>query len=327
MKFGFVRLMNYLSKVRDVAREQHLSFGIIYDGNPREPSGAEWLKHAEDHMALAEATLGKPDTAIFQTWHPYPRKLLPEQDADAFTHIINRYFRPRTVLTTSLLGGAVTGKLLTDKGQPVGNARIDLTAKAPSESGVMETLSGTGTVPPGTTAVVLSVRANEVGWPSSFDVRTMEFKIETKDGWSAVRAFQDDSAFAGWGGLGVPNRIILREGALCVNANGGQMLELNSPRIPLAGTGQPYTFSVRAQIPAAAENSGCFGVFFLNEVTELNRLIIPFRSPSTSVGTATTKADGCWSFSLPTEQEKMQIEVHYAGDDEHWPAQSAVVPR
>ena len=68
--------------------------GVIYDGNPNARSDREWLNQAREHYREYETLVGSPpDEAIFQSWHKYPKRLLPDTDPNAFTSIILDYVR------------------------------------------------------------------------------------------------------------------------------------------------------------------------------------------------------------------------------------------
>jgi len=70
-----------------------LPFGIIYDGDSPDKSDASWIHSAERHLKAAEQNI-TPDCVIFQSWHAYPKKLLPETDPDSFTWMLAHYAPP-----------------------------------------------------------------------------------------------------------------------------------------------------------------------------------------------------------------------------------------
>jgi hypothetical protein len=75
-----------------MVRGARIPFGIIADGDPRDASGAAWIASADRHIVVAERAVGPLDHVIFQSWHPYPKHVLPETDSDAFTWLIDHYF-------------------------------------------------------------------------------------------------------------------------------------------------------------------------------------------------------------------------------------------
>jgi hypothetical protein len=66
--------------------------GVFYNGNSDDKSDAAWLKSAREHYRAYEALVGSPpDLAVFQSWAPYPKSVLPETSAAAFTSLILDY--------------------------------------------------------------------------------------------------------------------------------------------------------------------------------------------------------------------------------------------
>jgi hypothetical protein len=66
--------------------------GIIYNGNPNDPSDAAWVRSVRDHVLLMERDLGlHPDQAVFQSWRPLPTHTLPETSPDTLTSLVDFY--------------------------------------------------------------------------------------------------------------------------------------------------------------------------------------------------------------------------------------------
>jgi hypothetical protein len=80
-----------LASVRKMLVDEGVPFGIIYNGNAHDSSDAQWIQSATQHMLAVESNFGSPDLVIFQSWHPYPKKLVPETDSDSFTSLIEKY--------------------------------------------------------------------------------------------------------------------------------------------------------------------------------------------------------------------------------------------
>lgn len=81
-----------LVAVRRMLAAEGVPFGIIDDGNPGDPSDGAWIASAKRHLLRTERAVGTPDQIVFQSWHRYPRTLLPETDPEAFTWLISHYF-------------------------------------------------------------------------------------------------------------------------------------------------------------------------------------------------------------------------------------------
>jgi hypothetical protein len=150
-----------LTSVRKMVGSEGIPFGIIYSGNPYDTSDAPWIQSATQHMLAVELNLGSPDLVIFQSWQPYPKKLLPETDSDSFTSLIDTYFRRRTTLSSSVSGSTLQGALTAaDTGQPITNALINVMISPTAGSGVPALYSVAGTLPAGTQSVVFGARVN-----------------------------------------------------------------------------------------------------------------------------------------------------------------------
>ena len=113
-----------------------IPYGVIYDGSQNQTTDVAWVSAAEGFFTLRELYGSPPaDQVIFQSWNPNPSHVLPETDPGAFTYLIDRYFRTRTVLTATLGAGAIGGNLALASGAPVAMALINATAAATDGSG------------------------------------------------------------------------------------------------------------------------------------------------------------------------------------------------
>jgi hypothetical protein len=72
-----------------------LHFGIIYIGDPQDASDAQWTAKVVSRFQAYEGTnSGRPDYALFQSWHTHPTRCLPETDPTTFTGAIDAYVKP-----------------------------------------------------------------------------------------------------------------------------------------------------------------------------------------------------------------------------------------
>ncbi len=113
-----------------------VQFGIIYIGDYHD-TDAEWFAHAEARMARYETEVGgQPDHVIFQSWVDKPDYCLPETNLNSFTHLINLYFRTRTILTISPNLQTpegfreIKGTLIDSEGKPVTESPVELSVKS-----------------------------------------------------------------------------------------------------------------------------------------------------------------------------------------------------
>ncbi len=314
-----------LASVHKMLVSEGVPFGVIYNGNPYDTSDAQWIQSATQHMLAAESNLGSPDLVIFQSWHPYPRKLLPETDSDSFTWLIDSYFRRRTALTSSVSGQSLRGTLVsTDTGQPIANAAIDVTLSPTAGSGVPALYALSGTVPAGTQSIVFGARVNlECNCSGTAEFLVSGFTLDA--GASGFVAADFANQLNGWGVStpGSPAAAATIEGAgLHVAAQPGQSVLLNSSPIPFTST-VPYTFRVAAQVAPQSSGGGYFTVVFLSASTEISRVEIPFAAARVSIGSAATDTAGRFAVALPaTGPDPFQVQLSYAGSSDNWPAQS-----
>ncbi len=113
-----------------------IPYGVIYNGQATPTTDVTWIAAAESFFTLRELYGSPPpDQVIFQSWNPYPSHVLPETDPGAFTYLIDRYFRTRTMLTATLGASAISGNLSLASGAPVPMAPITATATATDGSG------------------------------------------------------------------------------------------------------------------------------------------------------------------------------------------------
>lgn len=315
-----------LASVRKMVASEGVPFGIIYNGNGSDTSDAQWIQSATQHMVAAELNLGSPDLVIFQSWNPYPKKLLPETDPDAFTWLIDTYFRSRTTLASSISGSMLQGTLtVTDTGRPIANAPINVTASPTVGPGVPTVYTLTGTIPSGTQKIVFGARVNrECNCEGTADFLVSSFALDAGAQGTIVRDFSNK--LNGWSvaDTGSPPPISQIEGmSLHIVAQPGQSVLLNCAQIPFTSP-VPYTFRVNAQVAPETSGSGYFTLIFLGASGgEISRIRIPLAAATVSLGSTGTDAFGRYTLPLPAEVgSSFQVQSSYAGSSDNWPAQS-----
>ena len=75
-------------KISNFAHDQSLSVGMIYNGKATAGSDMEWLSQAGEHMRILDSFGLRPDQAVFQSWHPFPKHSLPDDEPGTFTNFI-----------------------------------------------------------------------------------------------------------------------------------------------------------------------------------------------------------------------------------------------
>jgi len=320
-----------LAALHKLVASEHIDFGVIYNGNAEDLSDAAWLQSAESHMADVESAIGTPDQVIFQSWNSYPKKLLPESAPDAFTHLIDLYFRARTKLTSAVSRQEFNGSLTTALGnpKPIAGAKIALQLISLSQTGTMGDLVAKGAIPPGTTSMVFAIRVNvECGCSGPADLQVAELRLQPQGGPAIVSAFKNPTTAASWSATDTKGARIggVQNGLLRLSVRRGQQVVMNSPQSRLHAQ-QDFTFSVKAKVTPASTESGYFAVIFMRGGQETYRTQIPFKPAPMTIGSATTGLDGSWSIRLPEIGGDFTAQAQYAGNDEYWPARSGATER
>lgn len=68
-----------------------ISYGVIFDGSAIDKSDLEWTNHAiERYRTVTNNPDTRPEQFVFQTWHSYPTRFLPESQAGTLTSVVVR---------------------------------------------------------------------------------------------------------------------------------------------------------------------------------------------------------------------------------------------
>ncbi len=319
-----------LAAFERLAHAQHLNFLVIADGNGDETSNMAWIDDAERHWATVTAAIGRSEGVVFQSWNPYPLKLLPETAPDAFTHLIYGYLYAQTTLTASLSGQIISGRLTTLTGRPIAGAAIRVQFQTLGGRGKMAVLTTHGTIAPDAKRLAFVITANDrniLSGPINITVR--QFRLVTRSGWSAVCRFRKPSDLRCWRGLPQTPHIVaaVHHHGLYLHAPRGRPWQLVSPftAIPARARGQPYTFSVQARIAPASLDAGYFTAL-LRQVSG-SRLIF-FHPTGSVLGVTTTAADGSWAIRWSGRMARhFRVLARYPGGKKYWPAEAHVTRR
>ncbi len=312
-----------LLALRQMTHSEHVPFGVICDGQADAAGNTAWLRAAERHLARAQAAAGTPDQIVFQSWNPYPLKLLPETAPNSFTHLIDAYVNARTILTASLSGSTLSGQLTGAAGRPIAGAPIKVEIHPFAGKGVLGTLLTTGRIPQDVKTFRFGISANRAGGnilAGPVDVWVRQFRLQTADGWCVVRAFGKAADMRFWPLLLGPQAksIAVRQGDL-LHLTGQRVQFVSRPMfVPRIARGKAFTFSVQARIAPASVDSGYFFSVF---PARFGLHPIFFRPAPKQAGTAVTAGDGAWSikFRQPIEPG-WAVVARYGGDRTHWPA-------
>ncbi len=312
------------------ARETGIKFGMIYNADSADDQA--YVKRTEEHMVTYETTAdGRPDIVLFQSWHPYPKHVLPETDPTAFTYVINRYFRTRTSLSLDLNPASVEGSwevtgLLTEvTDAPVKGAPIELSVAALDGPGQIAHYTLTGTVPANASNAQVGFRVNMEGadpGASNFSLYEVSYREENEitqrvpngdfsdslNGWSF---FTLDTVQVGPVDQG-PGKMVR------VTSSPTQSASINSAGFAVA-PGATYALDFEARVSPDSEG-GYFSIFFLGAEGEVLRGRIPL-VPATLEYSGITDGDGRFSFNLTgVSPGRVQVDADYPGDETRWPA-------
>ena len=325
--------------IEDYLRGRGIESGIFYRGDENDTSSAQWIAKAEQRFVEYEVIAGgRPDRAIFQSWHHQPDHVLPETDPSAFTYLVNRYLRTRTKMTlkaqASPAGGVILSGVLRDEhGAPLPNVNVELSMTPLEGPGVVSEYTVSGTVPEGALQAIAGYRVNMEcdNCSGSADFTLYEVHYTEGEGDSnRVPNWRFDNGLQGWDawGEGSTWEIIPSDQgsgqALHVTAQPGQTAGLSSTSFAVTA-GATFTATFVARVAPASEGSGYFSIFFLGSNEEVYRIRIPLRAEKVPLGEAVTGGSGAFKFQMPDAPAwPVLFQAWYAGDDVHWPAYAEV---
>ncbi|HEX7171255.1 MAG TPA: hypothetical protein VF365_01465 [Candidatus Limnocylindria bacterium] len=319
-------------EIETFLRRRGIEIGMIYFGNWEDRSDAVWLGRVEDRFTRYELLGGRPDHAIFQSWHPYPQRILPETYADAFTAIIPRYLRPRTQLTVELDAGSLaTGRLTGGDGSPLAAREVTVSVVPTDGPGLWHEYTVSGTAPSGAGLADVGYRVNTecaCQGRSQFTLASVRYA----EGWvhDAQQPYEVPipstdlaTGSADWAIWGTAPNWADAEG-LHVSAEPGQDAAANSPRFAVTG-GASYMVTFVARVAPESLGSGYFSIIFNDGHAELTRQLIPLAAAVVPLGTATTDRDGRYQLTIdPVAVSRGALRAEFAGSDEAWPARAEV---
>jgi len=317
--------------IEDYIRGRGLEFGIFYRGDADDESDAEWVTKAEQRFVEFEVIAGgRPDRAIFQSWHYHPHQLLPETDPTTFTHLVSRYLRTRTTLTvvTQHTAGAPTlsGTLVDAQSRPLPNSEVSLRFTPLGGPGIVSDYVLSDKVPQGATQAVVGYRINhECGCSGDSELTMYELSYMEAGSGNLVSNWKFADGLTGWGFVGAATQQIVPSdlgagNAFQVRAQAGQEAALDSFTFPVRA-GADFTFTVKARVAPFSEGSGYFAVIFLGPNTEIRRFQIPLKPGTASIGKMVTDSSGAYALRVDSPHAwRAFYEAWYAGDDTFWPA-------
>lgn len=271
---------HHLVSLAGFLRSRQVRFGVIYNAGPAATSDTQWAQAAIRHADQVETELGlRPDDALFQTWEPFPSRLLPETASGTLTNVALHYLKPHSNLALRRDGPRISGRLLDERGAPVAHATVTLSSIGDVDAGAMVHQDITGKVPATASAAVFALRANrELNCTACTGAVTASIgAARYREGDGPARSFP-------------PARI---------DVNAAQGLATNSARFP-ATAGATFHFEASLAARTVAERAASIGIIFVDAAGhEVQRRMLRLVTTEAPLGSSTTTADGSFAFLLP----------------------------
>lgn len=282
-------------------RASGIKFGIIYNGDPDDQSGAAWTRHAEQRFAAIEADAAlRPDQAILQTWMRYPDHMLPETKPGTMTWLINRYQAAETRLVLHRSDNRLQGELTGTTGQPLGGRSITVSAGLLGYAGAPVQYNRSGKVPSNAATAILALRINaECNCVGRADVAIGIARYhDDRTGQNVQKAFPplSDSRAP---------QVLAR-----FQARPGQKIMQNTRPFQVTSDSL-FTLQVPIHMDLASFGSGYIALIFLDAGgKEVERLKIPFEPVYQSVGPLNTDSEGRFSLLLDPDTLRRSVSFH-----------------
>jgi hypothetical protein len=327
---------DWASSAREIEAYLHsqgIEFGLFYRGEWNDSSDEEWLQTAEERIVEYEVKNGgQPEHVVFQSWHPHPEHLLPETDPGAFTYLINRYFRTRTILTLHAEAApdgtsSLSGDLSTGEQVPLAGMPLRFTLMPIAGPGLAYEYTLSGTVPQGATEADVGYRINiECGCSGTAEFTLYEVRYTEEDE-TGNRIPNADFAqgLEGWGAWGqasprLPQSDRAAGYALHLAAQPGQEAAINSAKFPTTSEAN-FSVSFVARVSPQSQGSGYFNLIFADGTRELRRFTIPLQAAAIPLGDAVTGGNGSYGFTAAVEPSpENEFQAWFPGDESYWPA-------
>ena len=287
-----------------------IKFGVIYDGNPGDPTDQAWTKTAEKHFDEVEGRLGiVPDHAILQTWMVHPTRMLPEDSPGTMTNLVQRYARTRTSMKLQQSDGQLIGTLADTEGHMISNAAISIMVMEDGRTGSLTNQKASGRVPQTARSALIGLRLNaECNCSGSGEVGIGTIIYSDDGGGGAVRRLANRNA--------APATISnsTRNAPVQFLANTDRSIIVNSQSFSVS-PGHIYQLVVPMRATADAVGAGYISLIFLGaDNKEIRRDQIAIRQGATQRAIVTTDQNGTFHYGekdlLPSS-----IEVVFYADE------------
>jgi hypothetical protein len=267
---------------------------------------------------------------------PRPSKILPETAKDTLTHLVNGYFRERTVLTASLNSDRIRARLMDQAGRPLAGAPVSVAILPGFDSPSMIHRTIKGTVPAGAQFAQVGLRIGIEGsreGAARLALAAIRYTEAGADGRSAVFGFEH--GLKEWGTKGDASaepRMDATAGAgaeLEIAAASGQTFLLNSKKVP-ATAGRDFTFDFDVHVHPGTE-TGYLIVFFFDASKKVILHLSEPLAPENPLPIQNLLTDNEGNIELPQSSPDFKlarkIRFTYPGDDQHRPAFARSSPK
>lgn len=311
------------------ARARGIEFGMLYYGSEGANNGLEFLASALDHIARYQGEVGGiTDDLVFQSWHRYPRYVLPETEPGTYSWLIRTWAQGGPSLSLAVPGSngggtkTATATLRDQGGTPLAGKSVIFRATRLDGPGETVPVVYNGTVPAGATGAIVGYRVNTECNCAPVETSLRLEGVSYSEGGGPNRVPNGDFSRGGaeWSGWGATE---FGDSAAQAEASIAEEAGLNSRAFPVT-PGARFTLQFDARLSPRSLGGGYFVIIYLTD-TEVGRTKVPFEPPSLSV-TAVTNGSGVASATFPSLPEaRWRFTAEYRPLLEEWPAYARAV--
>jgi len=292
-----------LKTLAEFYRSQGVKFGVIYGGGYRATDDVHWVSGMIQNIDMFETVEGiVPDNVDFESWTSQPSHVLPQDSDASLSHLLAHYLLPRTKLLVARAGRVIQGQLIDEQGHPVAGAPVRVTELGDDPRQAPPIRVITGTVPQHAQFGMMVLRVNMDCWcsgPNNVMVGPFTYR-ESGDEDTHVYSFLNDAEKRKGPR---PDHVVPEP----VSIGGKEFVRFTVPAgQPFGFNSRPFpvtpgaTFVVTAPI-ASLDGQGMFGsaAVIWTGTGSLGRPHVLVPADVTPLGTATTDAQGHFSFAIP----------------------------
>jgi hypothetical protein len=280
-----------LAPLESALKARHIPFGIIYNADDAASSDETWIDNTRQHIAEIESTLGiHPYAAIFRSWAPYPRRLLPETQPGTLTNLAAQYLLTRPAVTLTREANVLSGQMVDAQGHPVASANLAVDALDVTGSRDLVERHLTGKVPPNVATAMVAIEVN-MG-PACACAGRIDASVGTIRYHEASTGRREEiPPFPPSAGHATPPVRVMQFPS-------GQSANLIFKSFPVT-PGADYELDVPLSVSANGERAGYAALVFLDggEWVRLDR--VWFHPSVRNLGNVVTNANGRFKMELP----------------------------